>query len=156
MQELLAQVAEFHSAIGAPVAVTPGLLPADQEHVPAVAMALRKVGEECRLSSGAPNDLFARLALAIEELAEWVEAHGAGDLVKAADALGDRLYVLVGDAVAVGCPLHEVFAAVHRSNMTKVGSSVDSFGKAKKGIGYLVPQLQYGADQISIRGEKAQ
>ena len=58
--------------------------------------------------------------MAVEELGEWLAANGKSDLPGAADALGDRLYVLLGDAVATGIPLPEVFEAVHESNWSKL------------------------------------
>ena len=50
------------------------------------------------------DPMVARLALALEELAEWTEAYVSRDLVAAADAWADRAYVLIGDAVACGFP----------------------------------------------------
>jgi len=51
-------------------------------------------------AQGASDDaLLSRVALALEELAEWVLAHADQDL-KSAAAWVDRCYVLVGDAVA--------------------------------------------------------
>ena len=64
-----------------------------------------------------------RIRLIEEELAEYAKAARAGDLVGIADALTDLLYVVLGALVAHG--LHEVaedlFAEVHRSNMSKTG-----------------------------------
>ena len=81
-----------------------------------------------------------RAAMAIEELAEWLLAHANGDLVAAADAWADRAYVLFGDAVAAGLPAAELFAEVHRSNMTKE-LVADGTGKARKGAAYRPPEL---------------
>ncbi len=64
-----------------------------------------------------------RIRLIEEELAEYAEAARIGDLVGIADALTDLLYVVLGAMVAHG--LHEVaedlFAEIHRSNMSKAG-----------------------------------
>ena len=67
--------------------------------------------------------------MSLEETVEWIEAHEQGDLVAVADALGDRAYLLLGDAVSTGIPLDKVFAEVHRSNMTKKGGLKSSEGK---------------------------
>lgn len=72
--------------------------------------------------------LLQRAAMALEELAEWLSAHANGDLVAAADAWADRVYVLFGDAVAAGLPAADLFAEVHRSNMTE---ELDSAGTGK-------------------------
>ena len=140
MQSALEKVRCFHQAIGAPVGPVGQLLPTARFAVEQAAQ-LRDMVLHCRQHSIAANDLLARLSLSLEELAEWVEAHVDQDFTAVADALGDRLYVLLGDAVAVGCPLDEVFEAVHASNMTKVLSGVDLCGKAMKGAGYQPPRL---------------
>jgi predicted HAD superfamily Cof-like phosphohydrolase len=88
-----------------------------------------------------PGDLLSRLCLAMEELAEWSEAHAVGDLVAAADAWGDRLYVLLGDAVATGMPGQDIFAEVHRSNMTKDGCDFTE-GKGSKRKKFQRPDMR--------------
>ncbi len=55
--------------------------------------------------------------------------------MSAADAWADRAYVLFGDAVAAGLPAAELFAEVHRSNMTKEPDSAGT-GKAVKRPAY--------------------
>ncbi|NPA92762.1 MAG: hypothetical protein GXO56_03680 [Chloroflexi bacterium] len=71
-----------------------------------------------------PEDVAAvRLALLEEELEEYREALAAGDLVEIADALTDLLYVLLGTFISHGLQdvAEDLFAEVHRSNMTKLG-----------------------------------
>ncbi len=82
-----------------------------------------------------------RLALALEELAEWAAAHANQDLVAAADAWADRAYVLMGDAVACGLPAQELFEEVHRSNMTKQFGIRTGVGKAYRGTQYEPPGI---------------
>lgn len=55
-----------------------------------------------------------------EEYVEYLEARLSGDIVKVARELADVLYVLYGDAVALGIDADAVLAEVHRANMTKV------------------------------------
>lgn len=140
MQSALEKVRCFHQAIGAPISPVGQFLPTSRFAVEQ-AVQLRNMVLQCRQYSITANDLLARLALDLEELAEWVEAHIDQDFRAVTDALGDRLYVLLGDAVAVGCPLEEAFEAVHTSNMTKVRDGVDACGKALKGSGYQSPRL---------------
>ena len=97
----------------------------------------------CRVPTAKSAALSVRLGLALEELAEWVEANLAGDLTAAADALGDRLYVLLGDAVSIGVPIEPVFTAVHRSNMTKAAERLQVNGKAVKSAEYRAPDLTW-------------
>lgn len=79
--------------------------------------------------------------MAMEELAEWLQAHVNGDVVGAADAWADRAYVLFGDVVAAGLPAAALFDEVHRSNMTKQPDPRRT-GKAIKGLGYEPPDLR--------------
>lgn len=92
------------------------------------------------------DELLLRLCLALEEIAEWIEAHLRNDLVAAADAWGDRMYVLMGDAVSTGLPAQNVFDEVHRSNMSKRCKSTNR-GKAVKGSSYHRPQLEQVLDE---------
>ncbi|TWU10512.1 Phosphoribosyl-ATP pyrophosphohydrolase [Allorhodopirellula heiligendammensis] len=81
-----------------------------------------------------------RALMAVEELAEWIEAHGEDDLVAAADAWADRMTVLLGDAVATGMPVEPLLDEVHRSNMTKLAAD-EQTGKGAKREGYERPNI---------------
>src|SRR4051812_4427776 len=61
-----------------------------------------------------------RCALIEEEAAEFRTAIEKNDIVAVADAIADLLYVTYGAALTFGIPVREVFAEVHRSNMTKL------------------------------------
>ena len=58
-------------------------------------------------------------ALIKEEFKELDAAFLDADLIEFADALGDILYVVYRLADVAGIPIDEVFAEIHRSNMTK-------------------------------------
>lgn len=67
------------------------------------------------------DDLFEfRHRFLMEEIAELVEAHASGDLVKTADALVDIVYVALGTAYLMGIPWQAIWTAVHNANMTKI------------------------------------
>jgi predicted HAD superfamily Cof-like phosphohydrolase len=90
-----------------------------------------------------PNVHRLRTLLIEEELAEFRNAGEAQDLVGAADALADLLYVVYGAAVEYGIDLESVFAEIHRSNMSKDprgGCRAD--GKVCKGPGYEAPDVR--------------
>lgn len=142
MDAALNEVRKFHRQIGAAVIDSPALLACQAESATEVAVAIRSLLSHCRVMAGGGSDLLSRLCLDLEELAEWVEAHAAGDLVAAADAWGDRLYVLLGDAVAAGLPANAIFAEVHRSNMTKAEAKAGSLGKGTKAAAFRQPRLQ--------------
>ncbi len=88
----------------------------------ACALVGRIANELSREADGEKDMVLCRAAMVLEELAEWLYAHANPNLVKAADAIGDRLYVLLGDAVATGLPLEDLFIEVHRSTMSKLSS----------------------------------
>lgn len=107
----LAAVAQFHVMVGAAIRTEPVV------DVAGAVMRVEFVEEEAR---------------------ELREAVAAGDVVGVADALADLLYVTYGAALHFGIPLEEVFAEVHRSNMTKDAAGD---GKAIKGAGYRAPDI---------------
>jgi predicted HAD superfamily Cof-like phosphohydrolase len=142
MDDALNKVRKFHRQIGAEVADSPVLLPCQPESASEMGDAIRALLTRCRNMADDGSSLLARLCLALEELAKWVEAHAAGDLVAAADAWGDRLYVLLGDAVAAGLPAAAIFEEVHRSNMTKTAIKAGSLGKGTKAAVFRQPSLR--------------
>lgn len=67
-----------------------------------------------------PTRRELRVKLINEEAKEFSDASDACDLIEAADALADLLYVVYGAALEWGIPVDDVLKEVHRSNMTKV------------------------------------
>lgn len=116
-----AMVLEFHHAFDLPVAAQP------KTDVPEQLIQLR-------------HDLL------VEELEELARALDAEDIVGVADALADAAYVLYGTAWTFGIDLDEVFAEIHRANMSKLGPAgrplVRSDGKVLKGPDYEPPDLR--------------
>jgi len=119
----------------------PNLLPCNSEGASRVATEIREALSKCSQIADLDDTLIFRVCPALEELAEWVEAHAAEDLVAAGDAWGDRAYCLFGDAVATGLPVDGIFEEVHRSNMTKTASHLDNMGKATKHHGFQHPRI---------------
>lgn len=141
LANVVAAVRQFHDRMNAPRADTPTLLPCDVHDAIEFASRLADFASEARHRGTTTNDvLLLRAAMAMEELAEWLAAHAEGGLVAVADAWADRAYVLFGDAVATGLPAAELFAEVHRSNMTKEPDPLGT-GKAIKGASYLPPNI---------------
>jgi predicted HAD superfamily Cof-like phosphohydrolase len=60
-----------------------------------------------------------RTQFMIEELREFCLAHKNADLVKAADALVDLTYVVLGTAYLMGLPFRECWDLVHCANLKK-------------------------------------
>jgi predicted HAD superfamily Cof-like phosphohydrolase len=82
-----------------------------------------------------------RYDLIREELEELKVAMGRHMLIEIADAIGDLLYVVYGTAVTYGIDMEEIFAEIHRSNMTKVGGSKRADGKLLKPDTYDPPKI---------------
>lgn len=133
--DMLDCVRDFHNHVGAPVSDVPTLLDCDKDSVSTLANEIRHLISN--KANASPDQLTLRTYLALEELAEWLDAHVAGDIISAADAWADRAYVLFGDAVASGLPALQLFQEVHRSNMSK--SAVGRTGKGVKGACYQPP-----------------
>lgn len=133
-------VEQFHREIlRKPTPENPQPLANDTSKASTWTARLKQLSAEIRAEQG--GLLLARASYALEELAEWLEAHlQGGDLVKIADALGDRMFLLLGDAVehGLGKQLPAIFQAVAESNLSKCGS--DQAGKAIKLEGYFSPE----------------
>lgn len=136
--DALRYVEDFHRLIGEKVSETPCLLTGSKPKASKLAQDLRKLIDQYR---GTGDQLLTRTTLSLEETAEWLEAHAAEDLVEATDALADRLFVLLGDAVACGLPIGPAFESVSKSNSTKLYMHL-SDRKGRKGEGYVCPKKQ--------------
>lgn len=71
-----------------------------------------------------------RMNFMLEELQELNEAYANKDIVDAADAIADLVYVALGTAYCMGLPFDAIWEAVHEANMTKVS------GTTKRGMRY--------------------
>ena len=92
----------------------------------------------------AANEAEMACALIEEEAGEFRAAVEASDMVEIADAVADLLWVVLEAGVTFGIPIEEVFAEVHRSNLTKIESGdpvVNAAGKIVAGPGFSAPDL---------------
>jgi predicted HAD superfamily Cof-like phosphohydrolase len=93
------------------------------------------------------NIVELRHRLMAEENDEYLEAALNGNYVEVADALGDKLYVLLGTIIEHGMQdvIQSVFEEIHRSNMSKLGADGKPIyredGKAIKGENYVPPNI---------------
>jgi NTP pyrophosphatase (non-canonical NTP hydrolase) len=83
-------------------------------------------------------------ALIEEEAGEFRAAVESSDLVEIADAVADLIWVSLEAAATFGIPIEQVFAEVHRSNLTKIQSgeiAVNAAGKIVGGRDFSAPDL---------------
>ena len=140
MKKQMNAVRDFHKHIRAEVAHRPCLLNHCEESAREFATAVRELCDRFTNHPEGRSGLMARTLMSLEETAEWLEAHAELDINAAADAWGDRAYILFGDAVATGIPVEQIFDIVHESNMTKSAANPMT-GKAVKGGGYVRPRI---------------
>lgn len=100
------------------------------------------------------EEVQLRHKLMAEENDEYLEAslkdglYTEERLTEIADALGDQLYILCGTILKHGMQhiIEDVFAEIHRSNMSKLGPDgkplLREDGKILKGEGYFKPNLK--------------
>ena len=88
-----------------------------------------------------PTDVMDLRDKLIEE--EFQEFREAETRVEIADSLADLLYVVFGTCISYGIPIDEIFAEVHRSNMTKsmLKDEKSIKGKTLKGPNWEPPQI---------------
>lgn len=87
-----------------------------------------------------------RFALIEEEYKEYQEAAASGNLQDIAKELADLVYVVLGTAIEHGLiRFDEIFAEVHKSNLTKLGIDGkpvrNEVGKVIKGPHYVEANL---------------
>ena len=103
----------------------------------------QQVKNEASFSTDQTNQL--RYNLIKEELEEFKNAIDEKNLLEAADALTDILYVTYGAGHAFGIDLDKCFNEVQQSNMSKLGKNgkpiYNDMGKVMKGPKYFKPDL---------------
>ena len=143
LKEHIQAVTQFHQRIGASVSDSPVLLSSDKDKCKEALVGLNELHDKVKAITSQQDELLCRLCLSLEETAEWLQSHIDDDLVGVADAIGDRYYVLLGDAVSSGMPLGRIFDEIHRSNMSKAAHRQGDLGKAEKSDNYKRPNLKF-------------
>ena len=112
----------------------------------AVELFMTSIGQPVPYVRGCPSKKIARLRRklikeeCVKELCKAIERE---DLLGVADGIGDALYVILGTASAYGLNAADIFAEVHRSNMSKLKDGHRrSDGKWIKGPKYSPPNLK--------------
>jgi predicted HAD superfamily Cof-like phosphohydrolase len=99
------------------------------------------------------KEYLLRYNLTVEENREYLDACLQGNLVEVADALGDKLYILLGTILKHGMQdkIIDVFNEIHASNMSKLDSNGNPIfredGKILKGENYFKPNLKQFIDE---------
>jgi predicted HAD superfamily Cof-like phosphohydrolase len=112
-----------------------------------VGIFMKTFGQEVKSKPSFSTDKINKLRIDLikEELDELKEAMDNNDLLEAADALTDILYVTYGAGHAFGINLDKCFDEVQSSNMSKLGENgkpiYNESGKVMKGPNYFKPDL---------------
>lgn len=127
-----------------------------------VGLFMRAFGQRVEISPVteiSPNIMGLRKKLSLEELEEFENSFTyyppncslIMDRAQALDALADRLYVLLGDAHAVGLGLYlpVAFRMVHESNMTKLWT-VEEVDRIKNTPGYIIQAKKTGSERCYV------
>jgi len=89
-----------------------------------------------------------RVKFLMEEVGELVKAHNDRDLVAAADAIVDIVYVAFGSVLEMGLPFDKLWDAVHEANIAKIKVDPENLGKRKfvhdliKPAGWVSPEIR--------------
>ena len=112
-----------------------------------VGIFMKTFGQEVKSKPSFSTDKINKLRIDLikEELDELKEAMDNNDLLEAADALTDILYVTYGAGHAFGIDLDKCFDEVQNSNMSKLSENGEPIynesGKVMKGPNYFKPDL---------------
>ena len=112
-----------------------------------VGIFMKTFGQEVKDKPSFSSDKINKLRIDLikEELDEFSVAVKNKDLLEAADALTDILYVTYGAGHAFGIDLDKCFDEVQNSNMSKLdenGKAIyNESGKVMKGPNYFKPDL---------------
>ena len=112
-----------------------------------VGIFMKTFGQEVKDKPSFSTDKINKLRIDLikEELDELIEAMNSNDLLEAADALTDILYVTYGAGHAFGIDLDKCFDEVQNSNMSKLDKNgkpiYNESGKVMKGPNYFRPNL---------------
>lgn len=128
---------EFHKAMDVPVLDCPQVPPDDRVRLRASLIVEETLEflEVCFEDRG--NYLLEVQSCLHRVLADKVKV----DLVEAADALADIIYVVEGTNLEFGINGKQVFEEVHRSNMAKAGGKRRADGKVLKPDGWTPPDV---------------
>lgn len=123
---------------------------------------MQAMGQECPKVPTVPDATTRQLRanLNFEEAIEFAQAIGFDvtkfalyseenpdiDLVAAADAIADLIYVALGAAIALGVDIRPVWDIVQRCNMAKLGGPVRADGKRLKPEGWVGPEAAIAAE----------
>ena len=96
-----------------------------------------------------------RYELMREENEEYAESK-ENDIESIADALGDKLYILIGTIIEHGLQdkIEDIFNEIHKSNMSKLGKDGKPIyredGKILKGEDYFKPNIRKIVGELQL------
>lgn len=134
------KLVEFHRAMDCPVLDKPQV-PSNERVRLRASLIVEETLEFLEACFDDGDEARRALNNARDSLYEVMAAKPRVDLVAAADALADIIYVVEGTNLEFGIDGKEVFEEVHRSNMAKAGGPVREDGKRLKPPGWKPPDV---------------
>ena len=96
------------------------------------------------------DDVSYHARFIMEELSEFLKANEEQNIVDAADALADLVYVILGVAHHMGLPFENIFQIVHSCNMQKEPAGPEI--RSKRGMKYnLIKPSHWPHPESAIR-----
>lgn len=152
MEQQLKQVQEFMDLLNIPHNRAMDGTAEGTRELAIIGLALNRCATrlESKAESLAGTDLrLTRAQLIVEETSELVVALMRKDEVQCCDAIADLLYVVLGAALTFDWPITQLFAEVHKSNMSKrlrkheftFSEETDVCRHDVKGEGYCPPRI---------------
>lgn len=145
-------VYEFHHIYEHPIADRP-TLPTFEYRKFRLNLSVEELEENCISSdvySPEVKTAFEQLLIAIDRVSS-----NEGENFNfrfTADAIGDSIYVLHGQAISMGIPMERVMRAIHLSNLSKLGLDGRPIkrpdGKILKGPNFKEPDLSFLPERI--------
>jgi len=148
MSNYIESVREFHQLFNHPINTHNGTEVDRKTAVLRMNLLFEEI-HELSVALGVESDFIANCVEKTANSKEDVRADSV-DRVEIIDALADIQYVLSGAVLALGFTdsFDTVFDEVHRSNMTKLCSTIDEAQQTKE---WYITEKGFSADDVSIK-----
>lgn len=145
MQQDTENVLDFMMAFGQPVRDVPTTDISDEERILRVRLVIEEALEFAEAMGCVVLNKYQEVSIDVDDFTiENNYFRPTINLVEAADALGDLIYVTKGSAHTLGVPIDDISGIIHHANMEKLDPTTgkpinDVHGKVIKPEGWVAP-----------------